>query len=357
MSRALRLGLVVRTLGTDGGTERFVHGFARWLVDQGHAVRVMAVAAPQPVEGVEVALLPVRARGRAAKLRALAAACDEVRRDDLDVLLGFVRGGRPDIYRAGGGSHRAWMARLGRSPLDLLGHAGDIVEARLDDRVLAAAGVVVANSRLAMRDLRDYSGVPEDKLVLVRNGVDLQRFRPAVEPRPPAAPTALFLGNGWGRKNLAAALRALRRLPELRLVVAGGERHPGRWRRLARRLGVDGRVQWRGPVARPEALMVEADVFVLPTRYDPCANACLEAMACGLPVVTTATNGAHEVLPEPWLTVADPDDAPALAAAMERALLDTGLGDRCRQAVEALPADGAYAALSRLARTLATGAR
>jgi len=353
----VKLGLLVRTLGTDGGTERFVHGFARWLLAHDQAVRVLAVAAPQPVDGAEVELLPVHARGRARKLSALASAAAGIERRDLDVLLGFVRAGRPDIYRAGGGSHRAWMARLGRPALDLLGRSGDAVEARLDDAVLAAARVVVANSQLALDDLVAYSAVPREKLVLVRNGVDLRRFRPQALPRLLPAPTALFLGNGWARKNLAAALHALSLLPDLHLAVAGGERRPGRWRKLARKLGVHDRVRWLGTVPRPEELLPRVDALVLPTRYDPCANACLEAMAAGLPVVTTATNGAHEVLPESWLTVQDPDDAPALATALERALLEEGLGARCRLAAEALPDHGAFAALFRIAQDLAPGAR
>lgn len=352
----MRLGLLVRTLGTQGGTERFVHGLARWLVAQGHEVVAHVVDVEQPVEGVEVRPLPVRARGRVGKLRALAAAAEGLEKADHDLLLGFVRAGRPDLYRAGGGSHRAWMARLGRPAWDLAGRRGDAVEAVLDDRVLAAARLVVANSELARADLQAWSGVPAERIALVRNGVDLERFRPRETPRFAPGPTALFLGNGWGRKNLDAALHALVDLPDLVLAVGGVERSPQRWQRLARRLGVQDRVRWLGPVARPELVLPAFDAYVLPTRYDPCANTCMEALACGVPVVTTATNGAHEVLPEPWLTVNEPDDAPALARALARALQTPGLGLRCRQAAEALPAEGAYAELFRLAAHLRSSA-
>ena len=65
-------------------------------------------------------------------------------------------------------------------------------------------------------------------------------------------------------------------------------------------------------------------------------------MACGVPVVTSAANGAAEVLPEPWQVVADPGDAAGFSAALERALHDKGLSARCRAAAEQLRASGAY---------------
>ncbi len=125
-----------------------------------------------------------------------------------------------------------------------------------------------------------------------------------------------------------------------------------RWARLARALGLADRVQWRGPTAAPEQLYAEADLYVLPTLYDPCANTCLEAMACGLPVLSTTSNGASELLPEGWMALEDPLDAAALAAAMARALQEPTLGEACRRAVEAWPAVRSYAELLREALAL-----
>jgi glycosyltransferase involved in cell wall biosynthesis len=65
-------------------------------------------------------------------------------------------------------------------------------------------------------------------------------------------------------------------------------------------------------------------------------------MACGVPVVTSAANGAAEVLPEPWQVVDDPSDVAGFSAALEQALHDRGLPARSRAAAERLPAAGAY---------------
>ena len=67
-------------------------------------------------------------------------------------------------------------------------------------------------------------------------------------------------------------------------------------REFAVQLGVDNATTFLGPRADPERLLAAADVYVLPTAYDPAANTTLEAMACGLPVVTSCMNGAAEIV-------------------------------------------------------------
>jgi UDP-glucose:(heptosyl)LPS alpha-1,3-glucosyltransferase len=80
------------------------------------------------------------------------------------------------------------------------------------------------------------------------------------------------------------------------VAVAGrGEKAP--YVSLARKKGVNAdRMFFAGHVKDIEKWYGMADVFVLPSRYEPFANVCLEAMACGLPVITTKTNGASEII-------------------------------------------------------------
>ena len=78
-------------------------------------------------------------------------------------------------------------------------------------------------------------------------------------------------------------------------------------------------------------------LFILPTRYDPFANACLEALACGVPVITSRRNGAAEVCPYPWMSVEDPEDVAGFARALGTALDTAGLRDDCRAAAERWP--------------------
>jgi UDP-glucose:(heptosyl)LPS alpha-1,3-glucosyltransferase len=101
-----------------------------------------------------------------------------------------------------------------------------------------------------------------------------------------------------------------------RLVVIGGSDF-ARYQQQARQLGVADRVSFLGFRADPKDAYFAADFLVHPTFYDPCSLVVLEALACGLPVVTTQYNGAKELLsPSNSVIVTDPHNANELAAAM-----------------------------------------
>jgi UDP-glucose:(heptosyl)LPS alpha-1,3-glucosyltransferase len=122
----------------------------------------------------------------------------------------------------------------------------------------------------------------------------------------------LFAGSGWERKGLPFVLSALEKIadPRLKLVVAGKGR--------ALRNAPEG-VRFVGSMVDLENAYAAADVFVFPPIYEPSANVVFEALAAGLPVVTSACNGAAEVIEEGinGTVVADPSDIGALAAAIE----------------------------------------
>jgi UDP-glucose:(heptosyl)LPS alpha-1,3-glucosyltransferase len=180
--------------------------------------------------------------------------------------------------------------------------------------------------------------VDPGRLRLVRNGVDLDRFAPAVRRQPLApGPAVVLVGHGWRRKGVSVALRVLKRLPRIHLFVVGEERRPSRFLREADLLGVRDRLHVLGAVASIEDLLPSFDALLLPTRYDPSANACLEALACGVPVVTTNSNGASEVLPDPAWGACSPDAADALAATLDRVLHDRTARAAARAAAERWP--------------------
>jgi UDP-glucose:(heptosyl)LPS alpha-1,3-glucosyltransferase len=114
-------------------------------------------------------------------------------------------------------------------------------------------------------------------------------------------------------------LRSLVRIPRgnpFTLAVVG-HRQFGEYERLARQLGVIDRVRFLGFRGDPKDAYFAADLLVHPTFYDPCSLVVLEALACGLPIVTTKFNGAAELMsPECGRVVDDPLDDRALAAAI-----------------------------------------
>jgi UDP-glucose:(heptosyl)LPS alpha-1,3-glucosyltransferase len=132
----------------------------------------------------------------------------------------------------------------------------------------------------------------------------------AVEDRPDEI-AVLFLGSGWERKGLRFAIAAMAKLRDrqMRLLVAGR----GNERKYRTRS-----VTFLGEIEDVRLPLAAGDIFILPTVYDPFSNASLEAMAAGLPVITTRANGCSEIIePKVHGSVVDrPDDVKALSDAL-----------------------------------------
>ena len=330
------VALVVRAWSTHGGTERYCHGFAQWLVQQGIEPHVWCHRADLPDDGVVLHALEPRGRGRMGRMLASLRAVRSVPVDALRV--GFLRAPGFDVLRAGGGSHAAWMRRMRASGI------ADWMERALDRRALGSARCVVVNSSLAKRDVLADASTTADRVIVVRNGVDLTRFSPvSVEDREQAV---IFVGHGFSRKGLATAIEAMVHVPGLDLWVVGEDRRAERYRNLAHRLGLSSRVQFLGAVDDIPAVMRRARALVLPTRYDPSANVVLEAMACAVPPVTTRFDGASEVVPMPWLLVEDPTDAIAVSKAIRQAVAAPELGARCRAVATAWSQEASFEQLA-----------
>ena len=104
------------------------------------------------------------------------------------------------------------------------------------------------------------------------------------------------------------------------ILLVAGKPDPAKYRQLAKSLGVADRVLFAGQVSDPVAFYQAADFFVLPTRFDPCSLVVLEALAMGLPVISTTKNGACEIMRDGQhgRVLSDPGDIPALAEAMRQ---------------------------------------
>lgn len=381
----MKVALVFKRLADSGGSERQVSMLARQLAARGDEVHVFCASVRCSVPaGVQVHVMPRLPLGRTLGLLAFSAwarraiAAHEAAAGAFDVRHAFGRTAGQDVYRLGGGCHRSYLEQahaldrpawlrplLRRLPYQL-------VKARIEERALCAGPRlrVIANSGMVRDDLAFRYGLPPSAVHVVPNGTDLQRFRPPLPGEraalraefglAPEAEVALFLGTGYARKGLEATLRALALLasarPRLRLLVVGRERRPAFWRGRARRLGVEHAVLWLGPRSDPERLYRAADVLVLPTAYDPAANSTVEALASGLPVVTSSSNGAGEildaatgsVLPAP---VHPGDVAEALAAWLDRRG-QPAVAAACRSRAERFPGEESCSAMLDVYRDL-----
>jgi UDP-glucose:(heptosyl)LPS alpha-1,3-glucosyltransferase len=109
----------------------------------------------------------------------------------------------------------------------------------------------------------------------------------------------LFLGSGFRRKGLDSLIASFpqikKEVPQAVLIVAGKDGIQS-YREMAKSLGVERNILFLGPTQRAKELYAASDLFALPTIYDPFSNACLEAMATGIPVLTTRANGVAELI-------------------------------------------------------------
>jgi UDP-glucose:(heptosyl)LPS alpha-1,3-glucosyltransferase len=316
------MGVVRRGYASTGGAENYLKRFAAEAAAQGHECVLFTADWPRAAwpHGALVPLPAGSPTGFADALRR----CEP--RRFCDFLFSLERVWACDCYRAGDGVHRAWLAaRARREPAwrswlhrwqrrhrELL---------RLEERLFtpAATPLIITNSRRVKAEIAGLYPYPAEQIRVVYNGVPAPRFDPEARRRLREQTgladrdyVALFVGSGWRRKGLAEAIGAVGRTRGKTHLVVLGRGNP-------RRCPPAPRVHYLGAAQPVGDWLAAADVFILPTWYDPFSNACLEALAAGLPVITTAANGVSEIMRDGvhGSVVDDPSDLAALADKIE----------------------------------------
>ena len=353
----LRLAIIRQRYTPYGGAERFVEAALEALLERGVAISLYTREWPQTrLQLIEPVLCDPFYLGRLWRDWSFArAVCRAVTKKAPELVQSHERLLCCDVYRAGDGVHRSWLDERVRDASPFRRWLTRIspyhryvlaTERRLFASPLLKA--VICNSRMVRQDIHDRFGLPDERLPVVYNAVDSEAFSPRLRSHrdsmrrklgvPPDATLFLLVGSGYVRKGVAAALNALSRLPDnTHLLVVGHDKARRHYRRLARKLGIASRVALVGAQDDTRPFYGAADAFVLPTLYDPCPNAALEAMACGLPVVTSTRCGAAELVTEHDAGfVCEARNLDALTAHM-RTLTDpearAGRGERAREAV------------------------
>jgi UDP-glucose:(heptosyl)LPS alpha-1,3-glucosyltransferase len=375
----VKLAVVRQKYTPFGGAERFIDRALGALAAQGTEVTLLC----REWNGGEQGGFPVeicnpswaKLGGRKARDAGFARAIqDIIATQRFDLVQSHERIPGCHIYRAGDGVHATWLelrdaARGGAARLATALSSWHRYTLAAEAAMFRHPNLkaVICNSRMVRDDIARRFGVPGDRLELIYNGVDCAHFHPglreehraALRQKLGASDTArviLFVGSGFERKGVATLLEALARLPDARLWVVGRDKAQAAMERRAARLGVAGRVRFFGPQPDVRPFYGAADVVALPTLYDPFPNAALEALACGLPLVTTTTCGAAELVREGENgAVCAPNDAAALAACLAP-LLEAGPTPQqraaARAAAEPLTLEATAAALLDLYRRL-----
>ena len=188
-------------------------------------------------------------------------------------------------------------------------------------------------------------GIPRDKITLHRTGLDADLFRPYDRRMcrdqlglPRDKPVLATVGALIPRKGQRFVIEALAKIPEAILLIAGKGEDEAMLRGMAQDLGLADRVRFLGPVPHAELPVVlnAADVFVLPSASEGLANAWVEALACGTPVVTTPIPGAQELITNPDWGRLVARDGNAIAQAVAEVLAARPTPERVQEAVSGM---------------------
>jgi UDP-glucose:(heptosyl)LPS alpha-1,3-glucosyltransferase len=319
-----------------GGAERYLVDLCTRMAGEGYEVHVYAEHQDEEdpritFHSVKTILFPKSLRLLSFAIRATKA----IENGNYDITFGVGNTLRADILQPHGGVHWAWFWRslrvydhpilwavkfLGRvfSPKQWV--SGWIEDAPYQERPLRA---IIAISDMVKQDMMHWYQIPEERITVVYNGVDIERFHPRnrqyreeIRRRYGIGEelVILFVSNNFRMKGLGFLIRALAEVkkedhPSLRLLVLGRDRKEP-YLRLAKKIGISEEVVFAGSTDEPEKYYGAADLLVHPTFYDACSLTVLEALASGLPVITTHFNGASGIITEgqEGFVISDPRD-------------------------------------------------
>lgn len=313
---------------TRGGAETYVVDLCQHLVRLGHKVDLYAEswregALPPEVQCVRVA---VEGKTRTARIRSFARNSEQALENAAhDCTVGLINTWHHDVIIPQGGVHqgsleanakrfpagfRRTLYRLGKMANPKFWTYQAIERKQYDPQRPVR---VIAVSHMVKGHLQEYHNLPRSRIHVIPNAIDADRLRvdqPAANRCAfrnkvglnPNDLVGLFVGHNFALKGLEPLLRALAERKRLdpggrpvHLLVCGGGKVPA-YRRLADSLGLAQTVHWMGYTPDIRPCFWSSDFFVLPTYYDPCSLVVFEALACGLPVITTSCNGAGEVM-------------------------------------------------------------
>jgi UDP-glucose:(heptosyl)LPS alpha-1,3-glucosyltransferase len=299
-----------------GGAENYTVTLSRQLARMGQEVHIFAATADASVrERIFTHIVPVpRVRTYAHHIQ-FARNCEKLlRAEKFDIINGLSRIWYQDIYRSGDPLFVHWLKSHKPNILDRLLGAVNLKEKALlslEKKVFSSGMLrrVIAISNLDKTLISRYYGFPEEKIQVIYNGVDFDRFNPGVRRfrkdvrgqlgiREDSV-VALFVAHDFKRKGLKSIMKSLSllrdRFESLICVVVGDGKSP-KYQARAKRFRVEHKIVFAGTSANVEQFYGAADFFVFPTLYDPFANVHLEALACGLPVITTRAAGGAELI-------------------------------------------------------------
>jgi len=337
----MKIALIRKRFTPFGGAEIFLNQLINLLLKQGHEVHLFANRWDNiPGENTGLVFHPVSQWKGFSFVKVLSFAFFVTRllkREKFDIIHSFERIPYMDIYRAGDGLHKAWLHHRSRLKNPLLRLSAYLNPLHLSilyiERQIFSPNperIILCNSEMVKKEIQRFYKLPEKEIRVLYNGVDLNGYQPGLRGQygdkmrekyglKKDDLVILFVGSGFERKGLPVLLRSIPLLKDrlkvgIKVLIIGKGRTP-LYEKQVKQLGCQENVLFLGPIKDPAPWYGVGDIFVLPTLYDPFSNATLEALASGIPVITTRLNGASEIIQgkKCGVVLDDPLDFKALA--------------------------------------------
>jgi UDP-glucose:(heptosyl)LPS alpha-1,3-glucosyltransferase len=316
----MKIALIRKKYSDFGGAELYIKRLAEGLAGSGHEVHFFASSWKTKSEESGIIFHKVPSLdffSLTSLLSFLFFLKIRLKKEKFDIIHSFERTPSQHIYRAGDGCHKEWLFQRARhrgflkkmmmrfSPLHI---CLLLIEKKIFEK--GNYQYIIANSKMVKENIMKHYGVPEEKIRVIYNSVDRERFssehkeemriKTRKEYKIDSNDTLIsFVGSGFERKGLGFAIRAVKALQDRKYkLIVVGKGSIGKYEKLAESLSVRDQIIFTGPLFDTSPIYAASDVFLLPTLYDPFSNASLEAVASGLPVITTKMNGASEIIME-----------------------------------------------------------
>ncbi len=335
-----------------GGAESYAVELAETLQNKGWEVHLIGQSWDGNPPGAVFHKIPCVPKFVPPSLRILYFALSHrslVRKMDMDVVVGFGNTIEMNVYQSHGGVHFISSLKKIRAEREPLSRIVKTILTFVSPKSLARAWIesapfrkktmpaIIAISDMVRNDICKRYKLPPTQIHLIYNGVDLHRFAGRLgKEQSQNFRTSLgfsnevlflFMAYDFRKKGVRYLLEAAAKLRDdvgeekFGVVVVGSSPSPSLLATI-RRLRLETTLVFRGPTKEPEHYYEACDVFVLPTFYDACSLVVFEAMACGLPAITTVDNGASGIVTDlvDGSVLDDPRDVETMAASMKRFL-------------------------------------
>ncbi len=334
----MKIAIIRKKYIFHGGSERFSHSFIEKMAEAGNEIHIYSISWQTDAPHPNIIFHKVPAFTSISLLRDLSFTVStylmlKQQRRNLDIIQTHDKTLYQDIYRAGDGCHIAWLKqrwkRIGAAKkVSIVLNPYHWFVLILERMILKGHRFrkIIAISKMVKKEIVDFYGIAPSDIEVVYNGVDIDRYHPSNrekyrgEIRKRHGLTdmdfvVLFVGSGFERKGVRYLLKAVALIKDpVTVLVVGRGSATG-----IRKLASHQRVIFCGPREDSYKYYAAAEIFVFPTLYEPFGNVHLEALASGLPVITTRNSGASELIKdgEHGFVVSAPEDLGTIAGGIQ----------------------------------------